>query len=99
MTEIKGGITIPNPLYRPNPRYRPCIIDGEQKALFHMWEQWSDIFPPSPMIGGHNGGAIQHVYGIVEFEDGTVGRASPYSIRFVDNLISEYAFGEGKPND
>lgn len=48
--------------------------------------------PPSPMIGGHQGGTIQGVFGIVELEDGTIKRVYPYEIRFMDNFISQYGF-------
>ena len=74
---------------------RPCLIingDTEKKALFHIWEQNSQIIPPSPMVGGHGGGVICTVMGIVELEDGSVIRVSPYQIQFIDNKIQEYSF-------
>lgn len=80
-----------------NSQNRPCIADGK-KALFHNWEQWSEIVPPSPMIGGHGGGVIQGEFAIVEYEDGTVGKVLPIKIKFVDNLFKEYSFG-GAGND
>ena len=73
---------------------RPCLIvngDTENKALFHMWEQNSQIIP-SPMVGGHAGGVISTVMGIVELEDGSVIRVAPYQVQFTDNKIQEYIF-------
>lgn len=67
---------------------RPCIVNG-RKALFHRWEQHSEIIPPSPMIGGHTGGVIARVLGIIEREDGTVHQAYPSEIRFTDEKVKE----------
>ena len=36
---------------------RPCLVGGEP-ALFHMWEERSDVLEPSPLVGGHNGGIL-----------------------------------------
>lgn len=58
-----------------------CIVNGE-KCLFHCWEQWSNVIEPSLMIGGHPGGQISQVFGICEFEDGTVKRIDPSNIKF-----------------
>lgn len=91
MAGLNGTITI------SNSQYRPCIADGK-KALFHNWEQWNAIVPPSPMVGGHGGGVIQGEYAIVEYEDGTIGKVLPNDIHFVDNLFAEYNFG-GADND
>ena len=73
---------------------RPCIVNEKGKALFHMWEERSEIVTPSVMIGGHTGGVIKDVAGIVELEDGKVIRVNPTSIRFLDNKMSEYAFAD-----
>jgi len=71
---------------------RPCIVNGNKKALFHMWEQYSDIIAPSPMVGGHGGGVLNYVMGIIETEDGQVIKVHPHTIRFIDNKIREYVF-------
>lgn len=92
MAGLNGTITV------RNSQYRPCIADGK-KALFHNWEQWAEIVPPSPMIGGHAGGVIQGEFGIVEFEDGQIGKVLPNQIRFTDNIFEEHHFEEGTPND
>lgn len=69
---------------------RDCVVDG-QFGYFHTWEQYSQVVPPSPLVGGHPGGAIAQVFGIVEFTDG-VRRVEPYDIEFVDeehaNLVA-----------
>lgn len=65
---------------------RPCIANGK-KALFHTFEQFSKIVPPSIMVGGDSGGVMAEVFAIVEYEDGTVGRA----------YISELTFTDRKP--
>lgn len=69
---------------------RDCVVDG-QPGYFHTWEQYSQVVPPSPLVGGHPGGTIAQVFGIVEFTDG-VRRVEPYDIKFVDeehaNLVA-----------
>ena len=66
----------------------------EYKALFHCWNHRSELYDASPMIGGHPGGQVSGTFAIVEYEDGTVHEVEPQNIRFVDNLMSEYAFPE-----
>lgn len=61
---------------------RDCLVDG-QPGYFHTWEQYSQVVPPSPLVGGHPGGTIAQVFGIVEFPDG-VRRVEPYDVEFVD---------------
>lgn len=48
---------------------RLCEVDGEL-GYFHCWEHWSNVIDASPLRGGHPGGQIGQVYGIVEFKDG-----------------------------
>ena len=48
---------------------RLCEVDGEL-GYFHCWEHWSNVIDASPLRGGHPGGQIRQVYGIVEFKDG-----------------------------
>lgn len=74
---------------------RPCLVRGngkQKKALFHTWEQNSQIISPSVMVGGHNGGVVSFIMGVVESEAGEVIRVHPSQIQFVDNKIQEYAF-------
>lgn len=70
---------------------RPCMVNG-QKALFHAWTQHAEIVPPSPMIGGHSGGQISQMLGIIEREDGTIHKCYADEIRFLDsgNAFYEY---------
>ena len=61
---------------------RPCEVNSV-KAFFHCWEQYSEIIEPSFLKGGHSGGQISMVFGIVEFENGRVERIHPREIKFV----------------
>lgn len=74
--------------------YRPCIIDNK-KALFHRWEEVSEIVYPSLMKGGHPGGEMKGTLAIVEMEDGSVRRVAPDAVRFTDNakLFDLYCMG------
>lgn len=76
------------------PELRPCLVNGK-KALFHRWEEYSTVIEPSIMVGGHNGGEIKLVYGIIEDEKGQVGRVHPTAIQFTDNKIQDYVFPAG----
>lgn len=66
--------------------------ENKKKALFHRWEDKSEVVQPSNMIGGHNGGTISGVLAIVEFEDGRISEVSPGDITFIDNKFAEYSF-------
>lgn len=78
MAEYKGmKVTVEHEL-------RLCEVDGEL-GYFHTWEQWSNVVDASPMIGGHPGGVIGQIYGIVEFKD-RVERVSPHRIKFCDEI-------------
>lgn len=69
---------------------RPCLVhvkETKKKALFHLWEQNSQVI--SPLVGGHGGGVVSTLFGIVELEDGKVMRVAPHQIQFVDNKIQE----------
>lgn len=92
MARLDGTITV------RNSQYRTCIVDG-RNALFHSWEQWSEIVPPSPMVGGHGGGVVQGTFGIVEYGDGQIEKVLPYQIRFTDNIFAEYCFEGDTPHE
>lgn len=62
---------------------RLCEVDGKY-GYFHCWEQISEVYTPSPMVGGHPGGQVSRVYGLVEFGDGHVKRVDITDIRFCD---------------
>ncbi|CAK7008056.1 MAG: hypothetical protein EUB_01580 [Eubacterium sp.] len=66
------------------PNIRFCRV-GKRIGVFHTWEQYSDLFEASPLIGGAPAGCIAHVLGIVEFSTG-VERVEPYRIKFEDDL-------------
>lgn len=85
MAAIKDTVTI------KTTEYRPCYVK-DKKALFHRWEEKSEIVVPSPMVGGHGGGVVKGTLAIVEYEDGTIDEVRPQQIRFADDKINEYAF-------
>ena len=62
---------------------RICMADG-QNAMFHCWEQVSEVIPPSPMHDGHKGGTLRYTVAIVEFEDGKIEKVAPNGIIFRD---------------
>ena len=71
---------------------RLCTVDGEL-GYFHCWEHYSTVIEPSPMIGGHPGGTISYVLGIVEFPEG-VRKVTVDSIKFCDEenaMLAEMA--------
>lgn len=71
---------------------RLCQV-GDELGQFHIWEQWSNVVDASRLRGGHPGGQIGQVYGIVEFKDG-VRRVDPVKIKFCDEqnaILSEMA--------
>ena len=70
-------------------KLRPCIVN-QQRALFHCWEQRSEVVPSSPMVGGHSGGVVNQILGIIEREDGTIHKAYPEEIRFIDGEAKRY---------
>jgi len=77
---------------------RPCIVKQngkEKKALFHMWNNFAKPVAADVYAGGCPEGQISIVFGIVEYEDGSVDEVRPAQIQFVDNKIKDYAFKEG----
>ncbi len=77
---------------------RPCIVRdrrGEiKKGLFHTWSQESKPVAPSYLVGGHSGGVVSFILGLVELEDGTVEKEYPEDITFLDSpdKFKEYDF-------
>lgn len=75
------------------PRLRPCFVDGK-RALFHRWVDHANVVDESLLRGGHPGGQLWTVFGIVEFEDGTVKETYPSKIQFVPNAdFAECSWG------
>lgn len=72
------------------------VVEPEKdvKALFHCWSHRSEVVGESYLRGGHVAGQISSTFAIVEFEDGTVHEVEPWNIRFIDDVMSEYAFTE-----
>ena len=62
---------------------RLCKVK-DKIGYFHTWENYSQAFPASPMIGGPPAGIFSRVYAIVEFDDGHVGRVEIEDIQFCD---------------
>lgn len=75
--------------------YRPCIVDG-MKATFHRWADKSWIVPPSPMVGGHQGGVVHGTYAIIELKDGTVREVEPEKVCFLTDaeLYQRHCLGK-----
>lgn len=66
------------------PKLRPCIVDNDE-MLFHCWVNVSQIVSPSIMVGGHNGGVISDIFGLVENKEGKVLKVYTKDIRFLDS--------------
>ena len=62
---------------------RLCMANGK-KAIFHRWDQVSELVAPSPMRGGHSGGIIRYTVGVVEYEDGAVASVPEKCVVFLD---------------
>lgn len=76
---------------------RPCWVKNggaERKALFHCWEQKSQLVGASAMLGGHPSGMVLGMVALVEYEDGTVHEVYPSGVRFLDTdaIMSQYAW-------
>ena len=72
-----------NKTFLVGPERRPCYANGE-KAMFHQWINRAQVVPSSPMIGGHNGGQMWEVFGLVEMEDGHMREVYPIDVVFAD---------------
>lgn len=75
--------------------YREVVKpEKDIKALFHCWSHRSEVVGESCLHGGHPAGQVSSTFAIVEYEDGTVHEVEPWNIKFIDNLVNEYAFKE-----
>lgn len=61
---------------------RDCMVNG-RPGYFHCWEHWANVVDASLLRGGHPGGQVGQVYGIVEFTD-CIQRVDPTKIKFCD---------------
>ena len=59
---------------------RPCVVNG-QNAVFHCWGQTCS----EKRLKNGEWGVINKIYGVVEFEDGSVAQVIPELIVFSDS--------------
>lgn len=83
---------------------RQCMVmfgNKMQKGFFHAFGCAAGIIPPSLMRGGHPGGQVITTYALIELEDGTIYKADPDKVVFLDTaaLMSEYDWGEETPKE
>lgn len=71
--------------------YRPCLVK-KRRALFHRWEDRAETVGQSMLKGGPPAGQLWTVFGIVEYEDGTVEEVYPHEIKFIDGKFREYVW-------
>ena len=65
--------------------------DEPKRALFHCW--FVHAFPKDEVLIGEKGGQFYDILALVEFEDGTVERVKPTSIKFADGgAFSDYVW-------
>lgn len=69
------------------PERRLCKVNGEY-GYFHCWEHYMRPVEASLIRGGHGGGQISYVLGIVELEN-SIQEIVPSSIQFVDEKHQE----------
>lgn len=64
---------------------RPCWVDG-RRAMFHRWTDSARPVKPRGMEDDETADRFQlhSVHGLVEYEDGTMERVWPNTIRFAD---------------
>ena len=69
----------------PRDQLRPCYTGDGRRALFHRWADIAEPLEASPFVGGPTAGQFWRVYGVVEFEDGTVCCLPLEQIKFFDS--------------
>lgn len=70
---------------------RPCKVN-DLNALFHMWYVQKDVIGASALVGGHPGGEVTLLRGLVELKGGEMILVRPEQIIFIDNKHDEIAF-------
>lgn len=90
---------------------RPCVVflpketgpeeSPWKKALFHCWENFSQVVSPSPLRGGHAGGQVAAMYALAELEDGTLRRVIPSNVLFLDtkHQMDQYDWRQTNGNE
>lgn len=75
----------------PNRKINQCSkIEPEEemhKGYFHTWG--SEAYVTNGFLAGTTAGQMSTLYGIVEYEDGTVHRVLPECIAFTDRRENE----------
>lgn len=85
--------------------YRPCVVKGDKeiykdckgeqvRALFHCWSEKFWTIKNPYMIEQYTAGQMSMLFGIVEYEDGTLDEVEPSRIQFLDGKFSQYDFPE-----
>ena len=83
--------------YLIGPERRPCYVD-DRKGVFHQWINRAEVVAPSMMVGGHPGGQLWEVFGLVEFEDGHMEEVYPMEVQFADGgYFEDTAWIEKEP--
>lgn len=66
-----------------NDKLKKELVEYETyKGLFHTWG--IDAYVTEAYLIGMSGGQFSSLYGVVEFEDGTIHKVDPESITFID---------------
>ena len=77
---------------------RPCVVhtgEGGIRGMFHRWADYAR--PHTAALRSDTSGQYWDVYGLVEYEDGSMHYIEPNMIQFVDHSeFSEYSW-EGEP--
>ncbi len=82
MATINQGFTI-------TYQTRPCWVDG-RRAIFHRWTDSARPVKPKGMEEDEAADRYQvhNVHALVEYEDGTVARVWPNTVRFADSAVA-----------
>lgn len=70
---------------------RPCLAMGK-RALFHTWVEVSTVH--RAVSRSDVTGIMTDVYGLCEFEDGTVKKIKVSDIKFLDKPMRGYVYDQ-----
>ena len=84
-----------------NGNYKLVVVREKEKhnALFHCWRGNFWTIGESPLVGGPSAGQMSALFGVVEYEDGTVHQVNAEWIQFIDGLINDFDFPESEGNN
>ncbi len=93
-------VTIPEVTIPKNLKgggYESVVVREAKKhnALFHRWHESFGTIGKSPLVGGPSSA----LFGVVEYEDGTVHQVNAEWIQFIDGLINDFDFSESDGNN